>query len=113
MHFFNFQALLNHRANACSCSFFKRTGVLSFFYPRTKDKISYKNLIQNPVTIVVKILGLNAAKRYRGSMSIFCDLRKFSAFFLKTNVMIQIWQKLTVFWTKNRHFFARFLGENI
>jgi hypothetical protein len=48
MHFFNFQALLNHRANACSCSFFKRTGVLSFLIPvlRTKfhTKISYKIL---------------------------------------------------------------------
>jgi hypothetical protein len=35
------------------------------------------------------------------------------AFFLKTNVVIQILQKLAVFWTKKTpDFFAKFFGEN-
>jgi hypothetical protein len=33
--------------------------------------------------------------------------------FSKTNVMIQIWHNLAVFWVKNANFFATFFGENI
>jgi hypothetical protein len=35
------------------------------------------------------------------------------AFFLNTNVMINFFQNLALFWVKNANFFAKFFGENI
>jgi hypothetical protein len=35
------------------------------------------------------------------------------AFFLNTNVMINFFQKLALFWVKNANFFAKIFGENI
>jgi hypothetical protein len=35
------------------------------------------------------------------------------AFFLKTNVMVQMFQKLKPLWTKNANFFANFFRKNI
>jgi hypothetical protein len=39
--------------------------------------------------------------------------RKILEFFSKTNVMINFFQNLTLFWVKNTNFFAKFFGENI
>jgi hypothetical protein len=48
---------------------------------------------------------------------IFCDFRQFSAkklaFFSKTNVMINFFQNLALFWVKNANIFAKFFGANI
>jgi hypothetical protein len=50
-------------------------------------------------------------------ITIFCDFRQFLAeklpFFSKTNVMINFFQNLALFWDKNANFFAEFFGENI
>jgi hypothetical protein len=50
-------------------------------------------------------------------ITIFCDFWQFSAektaFFSKTNVMINFFQNLALFCVKNANFFANFFGENI
>jgi hypothetical protein len=50
-------------------------------------------------------------------ITIFGDLSQFSAkklaFFLITNVMLNFFQNLALFWVKNANFFANFFGENI
>jgi hypothetical protein len=50
-------------------------------------------------------------------IAIFCDFPPFSAkklaFFLNTNVMINFFQNLALFWVKNANFFAKFFDENI
>jgi hypothetical protein len=50
-------------------------------------------------------------------ITIFCDFRQFSvkklAFFSKTNVMINFFQKLALFRVKNAKLFVKFFGENI
>jgi hypothetical protein len=50
-------------------------------------------------------------------ITIFCDFSQFSAkklaFFSKTNVMINFFQSLALFWVKNANFFAKVFGENI
>jgi hypothetical protein len=40
-------------------------------------------------------------------------LAKKLAFFSRTNVMIQFWLNLALFWAKNAIFFAKFFSENI
>jgi hypothetical protein len=50
-------------------------------------------------------------------ITIFGDFPQFSekklAFFLKTNVMINLFLNLALFWVKNANFFAKIFGENI
>jgi hypothetical protein len=50
-------------------------------------------------------------------ITIFCDFSQFSAkklaFFSETNVMINFFQNLVLFWFQNANFFAKFFGENI
>jgi hypothetical protein len=50
-------------------------------------------------------------------ITIFGDFSQFSAkklvFFLNTNVMINFFQNLALFWVKNANFFAKIFGENI
>jgi hypothetical protein len=40
-------------------------------------------------------------------------LAKKLAFFINTNVMINFFQNLDLFWVKNANFLAKFFGENI
>jgi hypothetical protein len=50
-------------------------------------------------------------------ITIFCDFSQFSAkklaFFLNTNVMINLFSKFSFVLSQKRQFFAKFFGENI
>jgi hypothetical protein len=79
-------------------------GMVELVYVVGYWKVEANNLVENRPGADVMI-------------TIFCDFSQFSAkklaFFTKTNVMINFFQNLALFWDKNAIFFAEFFGENI
>jgi hypothetical protein len=80
---------------------------------------NYKILFKSLKVKNVPMKKLRGAKPWVDVMiTIFCDFsrnfrQKKLAFFTNTNVIINFFQNLALFWVKNANFFAKFFGENI